>query len=56
MAGLNSTQRRELYLKISDDSLAGMLVVMKSVERTKMLREVEQIDQALVDRVLRYIR
>ena len=56
MSGLNSQQRRELYAKISDDSLAGMLVVMRSQERTRLLREIEQIDQALVDRVLRYIR
>jgi len=45
-----------MYTKIGDDSLAGMLVVMRFPERLKMLREVEQVDQALVDRVLRYIR
>ncbi len=45
-----------MYTKISDDSLAGLLVVMRFPERLKMLREVEQVDQALVDRVLRYIR
>ncbi|KAL0041495.1 hypothetical protein WJX79_005335 [Trebouxia sp. C0005] len=56
MSGLNSQQRHEMYTKISDDSLAGMLVVMRFPERLKMLREVEQVDQALVDRVLRYIR
>ena len=56
MSGLNSQQRREMYTKISDDSLAGLLVVMRFPERLKMLREVEQVDQALVDRVLRYIR
>ena len=56
MSGLSSQQRQELYVKISDDSLAGMLVVMRSQERTRLLREIEQIDQALVDRVLRYIR
>ncbi len=56
MAGLNIQQRQELYTKISDESLAGMLVVMRSPERTKLLQEVEQMDQALVDRVLRYIR
>ena len=56
MSGLNSQQRRELYAMISDDTLAGMLVAMKSTERTKLLQEVEQLDQTLVDRVLRYIR
>ncbi len=56
MSGLNSQQRREMYTMVSDDSLAGMLVVMRFPERLKMLREVEQVDQALVDRVLRYIR
>ncbi|KAL0042160.1 hypothetical protein WJX77_004929 [Trebouxia sp. C0004] len=56
VSGLNSQQRSEMYTKISDDSLAGMLVVMRFPERLKMLREVEQADQALVDRVLRYIR
>ena len=56
MAGLNSQQRQELYTKISDDSLAGMLVVMRTPERIKLLQEVEANDQALVDRVLRYIR
>jgi len=45
-----------MYTKISDDSLAGLLVVMRFPERLKMLREVEEVDQALVDRVLRYIR
>ena len=56
ISGLNSQQRREMYTKISDDSLAGLLVVMRFPERLKMLREVEEVDQALVDRVLRYIR
>ncbi len=56
MSGLNSQQRRDMYTKISDDSLAGLLVVMRFPERLKMLREVEEVDQALVDRVLRYIR
>lgn len=56
MSGLNSQQRREMFTKISDDSLAGLLVVMRFPERLKMLREVEEMDQALVDRVLRYIR
>ena len=56
MSGLNTQQRREMYTKISDDSLAGLLVVMRFPERLKMLREVEQVDQALVDRVLRHIR
>ena len=41
---------------VSDDTLAGMLVAMRPAERTKLLQEVEQLDQALVDRVLRYIR
>ena len=41
---------------ISDDTLAGMLVAMRSAERTKLLQEVEQLDQTLMDRVLRYIR
>ena len=41
---------------ISDDTLAGMLVAMRPAERTKLLQEVEQLDQTLVDRVLRYIR
>lgn len=56
MSGLNSQQRRELYAMVSDDTLAGMLVVMRPTERTKLLQEVEQLDQTLVDRVLRYIR
>lgn len=56
MSGLNSQQRQELYAMISDDTLAGMLVAMRSTERTKLLQEVEQLDQTLMDRVLRYIR
>ena len=56
MSGLNSQQRRELFAMVSDDTLAGMLVAMRPTERTKLLQEAEQLDQTLVDRVLRYIR
>ena len=56
MAGLNSKQRRELYTKIGDDSLAGMLVVMETSQRTKLLQEVQDMDQALAERLLCYIR
>lgn len=56
MAGLNRQQRHELYRQVSDNTLAHMLAAMRSQERTKLLREVEEVDQALVDRVLRYIR
>lgn len=56
MSGLNSQQRQQLYAMISDDTLAGMLVAMRSAERTKLLQEVEQLDQTLMDRALRYIR
>ena len=45
MSGLNSQQRRELYAMVSDDTLAGMLVVMRSAERTKLLQELEQLDR-----------
>lgn len=56
MAGLNRQQRHELYRQVSDNTLAHMLAAMRSQERTKLLREVEEVDQSLVDRVLRYIR
>lgn len=56
LSGLNLQQRREMFTRVSDDTLAGILVVMAVAQRQKLLQEVADSLPDLSERVLRHIR
>lgn len=56
LSGLNLQQRKEMFTRITDDTLAGILVVMVPAERQKLLNELKQTHPGSAERVMQYIR
>ena len=56
LSGLNLQQRREMFTRVSADTLAGILVVMAVAQRQKLLQEVADSLPDLAERVLHHIR
>ena len=56
LSGLNLQQRKEMFTRITDDTLAGILVVMVPTERQKLLDELTQTHPDSAERVVQYIR
>lgn len=56
LSGLNLQQRKQMFSRVSDDTLAGILVVMAPAERQKLLTELQQSQPDSAERVVEYIR
>lgn len=56
LSGLNLQQRKEMFTRITDDTLAGILVVMVPTERQKLLDELTHTHPDSAERVVQYIR
>ena len=56
LSGLNLQQRKQMFTRVTDDTLAGILVVMAPAERQKLLTELKQSHPESAERIVEYIR